>query len=314
MLNRRHIRIKILQILYAYSRNESTDLNQADKEFTHSVEKTYEMYLYLLLFILDMQALAIEKIEAGKNKRLPTKEELYPNTRFVTNELLRKIVYSKSLKKEAQRIGVSWDDNPDIARKFFKQLVETEEYKEYMELSERNFDVDSDYLLRFFRRHMINFELLQDYFEEKSIYWNDDIDIVASMIIKTLRAVKEDDDDIALLPLWKADGEERDFAYDLLHKTMLRSKEMEGYIKGSADNWETDRIAVMDMVIMKMALTEAIIFPEIPLKVTLNEYIELAKFYSTEKSGGFINGILDKLFGELKQKGIIKKTGRGLIE
>lgn len=314
MLNRRHIRIKILQTLYAFYQSKGDELNEVEKQFTFSIEKMYEMYIYLLVFISDLQTPAIERIEAGKNKRLPTKEELHPNTRFVTNELLRKLVNSKVLKKEAAKLGISFDDNPDLVRKFFKSLVEEDDYKEYMDNLERSFERDAEYMFKFFRRHLVNFELLQDYFEEKSIFWNDDLDLIAGMVLKTLKSTGEDDADIRLLSIWKDDGEEKDFAYRLLHQTLLQAKSNEDYIKEGAQNWELDRIALMDIILMKMALAEARYFDQIPLKVTLNEYIELSKYYSTDKSSGFINGILDQLFAKLKTEGLIVKTGRGLIE
>jgi len=314
MLNRRHIRIKILQTLYAFYQSKGDNLNDVDKQFTFGIEKTYEMYIYLLVFLSELQLPAIERIEAGKNKRLPSKEELHPNTRFVTNELLRKLVNSKVLKKEASRLSITLDDNPELVRKFFKSLVEEEDYKEYMNSPERGYERDAEFMFKLLRRHLVNFELLQDYFEEKSIFWNDDLDMVAAMVLKTLKSVGEDDTDIQLLGIWREDGDEKDFAYKLLHHTLLQATENEAFIKEGAQNWELDRIAVMDIILMKMALAEARYFDQIPLKVTLNEYIELAKYYSTDKSSGFINGILDQLFGKMKKDGRIVKTGRGLIE
>lgn len=314
MLNRRHLRIKILQALYAYYQNEDRDLPAGEKQLFFSLDKMYEMYLYLLALIVEMQGKAIEKIEAGRNKRLPQEEDLHPNTKFVTNAPLRILANSKMLAAKLNETGVSWADNPELVRTVFKTIASTEEYAEYMSSSERGFTHDREYLLKLFKRHMINIEGLHDYFEEKSIFWNDDLDLMSGMTIKTIKLFEENADDFELLPLWKDAEDEKDFATVLFRQTIVQGEDNEKLIDECASNWELERIAVMDMILMKMALTEAQAFESIPLKVTLNEYIELSKYYSTPKSNGFINGILDQLFAKLKENGAIEKVGRGLID
>lgn len=314
MLNRRQLRIKILQALYAYYQSEDTDAAKAEKQLFTSINKMYEMYIYWLLLIVEMQGLAIEKIEAGKNKRLPSKEDLHPNTKFVTNAVLRQLANSKNLRKESETLKLSWMDNMDVVKKVFKMLVETDDYKEYMESKERGYEHDREFLLRFFKRHMVNFELVHDYFEEKSIFWNDDLDLMAGMAIKTIKLMNENDADFELLELWKEPEDEKPFVSKLFLQTLVLGDESAKAIDECTKNWELDRIAIMDIILMKMALAEARSFPSIPLKVTLNEYIELSKYYSTPKSNSFINGVLDQLFLKLKDDGTIVKTGRGLIE
>lgn len=315
MLNRRHIRIKVMHALYAHYTSEQGDMAKSEKDLFFGFDKMYEMYIYLFLLITEMQGAAIEKIEQGKNKKLPSHEDLHPNTKFVTNRLVMALTHSKQLKKAAEETGVSWADNQDLAKSVFKKLTETEDYKEYMESEERGWDHDREFLLRFFKRHMINVELLHDYFEEKSIFWNDDLDIVSSMTIKTIKSIDESDEDMELLDLWPNDNdEEKDFAKDLFRKTLVLGEENTKVIQEATKNWDFDRIAVIDTILMKMALAEAQTFETIPLKVTLNEYIELAKYYSTPKSNGFINGVLDQLFAKLKDSGKIKKIGRGLLQ
>ncbi len=315
LLNRRHLRIKIMQNLYAHYTEGSGEAGKSEKALFFSIEKMHEMYLYLLTLIVEMQGAAIERIEAGRNKQLPTHEDLHPNTKFVTNRIIRKLVNSKNLKKTIEKTGVSWADQRDLVKKIFKELITSDDYKEYMESEERGFDHDREYLLRFFKRHLINMELLHEFFEEKSIFWNDDLDLVSSMTIKTLKLIKDEDDDVELLDLWnQEDTEEYDFTVLLFRKTLAFGEESDQMISEAAKNWELDRIAVMDMVLMKMALAEARVFESIPLKVTLNEYIELSKYYSTPKSNGFINGVLDQLFERLKETGQIKKVGRGLMQ
>ena len=165
-----------------------------------------------------------------------------------------------------------------------------------------------------FRKYMINSELFQDMLEEESIFWVDDLDLAASMAIKTIKTIKEGDDEVELLPLWRDDDDDKAFMEGLFTKTLAMGETSEAMIQEGAQNWELERIAMVDRVLMKMALAEAQTFDSIPLKVTLNEYIELSKYYSTPKSHGFINGILDQLFAKLKESGDIQKVGRGLIE
>ena len=245
---------------------------------------------------------------------MPTKEDLHPNTRFVTNAVLRILANSKTLEKAAKDALVSWSDNPDLLRQIFKMLLETDDYKEYMATKERSFNLDKEYLLRFFRRHLVNFELMTDYLEEKNIYWVDDLDLVASMVLKTVKGIHEEDDDITLLPLWNEENGDHEFMLRLYRQTLAMGAENQDMIGAVAPNWDTERIALMDLVLMKMALAEARSFESIPVKVTLNEYLELSRYYSTDKSNVFINGVLDQLFSDMHENGKIKKVGRGLIQ
>ncbi|MFZ4785780.1 MAG: transcription antitermination protein NusB [Flavobacteriales bacterium] len=314
MLNRRHIRIKILQILFAYYNDEKPDVASYEKQLFESIDRFRELYIAFILLLGEMQGLAIEKIEAGMNKKLPTHEDLHPNTKFVTNSLLRIIANSKKLDKASKELHLRWADNRDLLKQMFKMLTETDDYKEYMNSKERGFEHDREFLLRFFRRHLVNYELMHDYLEDQGIYWNDDLDLCASMVLRTLKQVKESDDEIDFLPLWKDPEDENDYCKLLFRKTLSLGSETQKLIGDNTPNWDADRIALMDMIILKMAFTEAMIFETIPLKVTMNEYIEVSKYYSTPKSATFINGVLDTLIPKLQHEGKIKKVGRGLIE
>tara|TARA_B110000902_G_scaffold258490_1_gene328319 strand:+ start:1752 stop:2579 length:828 start_codon:yes stop_codon:yes gene_type:complete len=274
----------------------------------------YEMYIWLLSLVVEMQDHAIDKIEAGRNKKLPSPEDLHPNTKFVTNSFIRLLANSKVLNNKCEELAVNWSQERDLSKKIFKELIQTEDYKEYMESSERGFSHDKEFLLRFFKRHMINVELLHDFFEERSVLWTDDLDLAAGMAIKTIKAISEDDGDVELLPLWRDPEDEKNFLNNLFKKTLSLGEESEKLIAEAAKNWDFDRIALLDQILMKMAIAEAQTFKDIPLKVTLNEYIELSKYYSTPKSAGFINGVLDQIFDKLKEDGKIKKTGKGLLE
>ena len=314
MLNRRHIRIKILHILYGFYQDSDADVVATQKALTHSVGKMQELYVLLLMMIGAMQGFAIDRIEAGRKKQLPTPEDLHPNTNFVTNKPLRALANSKKLQKAASDLGVGWGDDQEMLRKMFRSLLEHEEYIEFMASEERGFKHDREYLIRIFRKHMITSEVFQERLEEQSIFWNDDLDLAASMAIKTIKTIRETDDDITLLPLWREDDDDKQFLETLFVESLAQAEVNEILVTEAAKNWELERIALMDRILMKMALAEAKSFSSIPLKVTLNEYIELSKYYSTPKSNGFINGVLDQLFTQLKKDGTIVKIGRGLIE
>lgn len=314
MLNRRQLRIKLLHVFYAFYQAEEKDAVRAHQALEHSVNKMQELYVLLLLLVGSMQAMAIERIEAGRKKQLPSPEDLNPNTKFVTNRPLRVIANSKRLAKTAQELGVGWGNHQELLRKVFKGLLDHEEYIEYMATAERGFRHDREYLIRMFRKHMIQNEPFEDSLEEQSIFWNDDLDLCASMVIKTIKTIREDDDDLELLPLWREDDDDRNFMEILFQNTLGQADENEALITEAAANWDLERIALIDRILMKMAIAEARSFESIPLKVTLNEYIELSKYYSTPKSSGFINGILDQLFNEMKSDKRIVKVGRGLLD
>lgn len=315
MLNRRHLRIKILHALYAFEQSKDNNISRAEKELFHSIQKMYEMYLFLMQIMVEIRDSAEIKIEEGKKKRLKTDEDINPNMRFVENKLLKQLSDNRALKSLAEKHKVNWMGEGELIRRLLKFLVETEEYQEYMSAEESDYKADRDIIVRLFRRHLINHESLQYFFEEKSIFWIDDLDIVASMVIKTFKSFKEDSDEFTpLLPLWKEPEDEQGFVKALFRKTIVQSEEHIELIKTHTDNWEIDRIALMDIILMKMALSEVREFKQIPKKVTLNEYIEISKYYSTPKSNTFINGVLDKLFAEMTEDGTIKKIGRGLID
>ncbi|MFN6379979.1 MAG: transcription antitermination protein NusB [Flavobacteriales bacterium] len=314
MLNRRHIRIKVLQILFAYYSDEKPNVASYEKMLFESVDRFRELYIALIQLTAEMQSLAIEKIEAGKNKKLPTKEDLYPNTKFVTNSLLRILANSRKLDQASKEIHIRWQDNKDLLKQVFKMLMETADYKEYMASKERGFEHDREYLLRFFRRHIVNYEPVHEYLEDQGIFWNDDLDLSASMVLRTLKQVKENDDDLEFLPLWKDPEDEDNYCKKLFRKTLALGEENQAVIAENTPNWEADRIALMDMIILKMAFAEAQTFESIPVKVTMNEYIELSKYYSTPNSSAFINGVLDSIIPKMMHEGKIKKVGRGLLE
>lgn len=314
MFNRRQLRIKVLHALYALRSDESGSVEVVHKMLRDSLEKTYDLYLLLLLLIAEFQDAAIERIEAGRMKQQPTHEDLHPNTKFVNNKPLRVIIKSKVLASEAANRKLGWGQEQDLVKRLFKSLVASEEYVSYMANGERGFQHDRESLNRMFRKHIINDEPLQDWLEEQSILWSDDLDLASSIVLKTVKTIAEDSEDLVLSGMWKEEGDDKEFLEQLFSRTLALAGEHDALIEQAAANWDLERIATMDLILLRMALAEARTFPSVPLKVTMNEYIDLAKFYSTEKSGAFVNGVLDKLFGAMKEDGTIVKTGRGLIE
>ena len=314
MFNRRQLRIKVLQALYAFHSDKEGSVEDAHKLLYSALEKTYDLYLLLLLLISEMQDAAIERIETGRIKKQPTHEDLHPNTKFVNNKPLRVIIKSKALAKEAANRSLGWGQEQDIVKRLFKSLVASEEYSAYMDNEERGFQHDRESLNRMFRKHLINDDILQDWIEEQSILWSDDLDLASSIALKTVKTIAEDSEDLELSEMWKEDGDDKHFLDTLFSKTLAMAGEHDEAIESTASNWDLERIATMDLILLRMALAEARNFESVPLKVTMNEYIDLAKFYSTEKSGAFVNGVLDKLFKTMREDGRIVKTGRGLIE
>ncbi|MFZ5554271.1 MAG: transcription antitermination factor NusB [Bacteroidota bacterium] len=314
MLNRRHLRIKVLQSLYSYFNAGDNDYVKSEKELLASISKIYDLYLYYLTFFEEIVVHASNRIEESRNKKLPTREDLQPNLRFVENRVFTKLVSNPAIKSEASKRKISWQKEQDIVRKVFSAIRQSELYNQYMVVPQSSFEEDQEFAAAIFKDYFANSEQLLNFFEEQSIFWVDDIDMVCAAVIKTIKSTTDGNKADAILPLYKDETEDAKFVKDLFRKVTTGNDEAEKLISEKAANWELERIALMDMLLMKMAITEAIEFPTIPTKVTLNEYIEISKFYSTPKSNGFINGILDKIFAELKKTGGIKKAGRGLIE
>lgn len=313
MISRRIIRIKVLQILYAFFTSPDTSINNTEKELFFSLQKTFDLYHYLMALVLDIQKFAEERIDLGLKKHRPTTEDLAPNTRFVNNLLLSKLKVNISLNKYLESSKLTWINNEDLIRKLYVTLIDQDFYKEYMQAPQQSFADDRKLIEDIFKYLILDNDDIESLLEEQSIYWNDDLDFVVSMILKTFKKFREDSDERqALLPMFK-DDEDRQFAKDLYRKVVLNHADNVVLIKQHTENWDIERIAFIDNLILELALSEFLYFPSIPTKVTMNEYIELSKYYSTEKSRNFINGILDKALRDLKKANKILKAGRGLI-
>ncbi len=313
MISRRIIRTKVLQLLYAYYSSEEKSLDKTEKELFFCIHKSYDLYHYLLTLLLEIADYAENRIEIKRNKLQPTEDDLHPNTKFISNQLIQQLRSNRQLKTYIQQKKLSWVNHPELIKELYLFMTESEMYKVYMESKERSYKDDKKFIEKLFDKIILVSEDLYMVLEEQSIYWNDDVEFVISMIIKTIKRFNEyTDSDQNLMPLFK-DAEDRTFTKDLLRYAIINHNELRDLIKEHSKNWDVDRIAFMDILILQLAISEFLYFPSIPTKVSMNEYIELSKFYSTDKSRNFINGILDKTLKDLKKEGKIQKLGRGLI-
>jgi len=312
MISRRLIRIKIVQILYAYSTGESSTLDKSDKELTMSIKKAYDLYHYFILLIVNLTDYAAERVEIASNKILPNYSDLHPNIRFIENKVIAQLRNSDQFQNYVSQHKISWHEHPEIIKKLFLKVQEAPYYQEYMISEKENYVADKQLVIDILSNELEGWEFLYQMLEEQSVYWNDDIEFVISMLIKTVEKFKESPHSQPLMPLYKND-DDREFGKQLLRKTILKLPEYRELIDKYTKNWEVERIAIMDVLIMTVALSEIMEFPGIPVKVTLNEYIDIARFYSTHKSNEFVNGILDKIIIDLRNENKIIKTGRGLL-
>ncbi len=313
MISRRILRIKILQLLYAYFQSEDNTIIKFEKELSFSIQKTYDLYHYLLLLITDIADYANSRIEIALQKKIPTREDLNPNTKFVDNLIIKQLRANKQLNQYLNTSRLSWVNSPELIKKLHNRIRMTPYFKEYMEDASRGYEQDKKLIIDIYTSEIINTESIYQTLEEQSIYWNDEVEFVISMIAKTLKGfIESDGEDAPLLELFKNE-DDREYAITLFRKSILNKEEFGKLVESYTENWDVDRIAFIDLLIMVMAITEAVSFPSIPTRVTINEFLEIAKFYSTEKSSVFINGLLDKIFKFLKDEKRIVKTGRGLI-
>lgn len=307
MINRILIRIKVLQIVYAYYQNGNKDLKTAENELLFSLQKSYDLYHYFLLLIVETTNLQKKILDIRKNKFVPTEEELNPNTRFVDNRLAAQIMENESLDAYVKEHGISWSNDEDFIKFILELILNSEEYQNYLENTQDNYETDKEFWRCIFKKLICGNEEVESYLEDKSIFWNDDIEIIQTFTLKTIKKFSEEEGrKQSLLPMFK-DEEDRLFAIKLFRLSLLKGSEYRERINKHMKNWEGERIANMDQIIMQVALTEIMNFPSIPVNVTLNEYIDTAKYYSTPKSGIFINGILDSVVNELKNEKLLIK-------
>ncbi len=319
MLSRRHLRVKVLQALYAFFKSDNDRLDVGEKHLFISIDKLYDLCIYQLSVLIEVVDFAKVRSEEAKHKHFPTKDDLNPNTKFVDNQFIKKLSCNRDYLRKSEALKINWADETEMIRKVYVKIKDSDEYAAYMNSGQSSFNEDKEFIIKVFKKHISKLDALVYFYEERSIYWADDYHTATSLVVKMINAFSEKSDEFLKLPnIFKTsdveDDEDRAFTKRLFHKTILHSDEYDKLITEKTVNWEFDRIAAMDILILKMALAELFEFPSIPIKVTMNEYIELAKYFSTPKSSTFVNGILDKMISEYTAENKIKKTGRGLMQ
>lgn len=314
MLTRRHIRIKVMQSLFAMKQKQSIDLDTELKFLKNSLSQSRVLFLVNLDLLTALRNYAEEILVANKAKKLATAEEKNPNTRFINNAVLQLLGNNNELSSTLGKLKINyWHLDDEYVKILYREMVESEEYLQYMTAEESSFKKDKHFILDLYRNIIAPNDKLFDYYEDKHLTWTDDIPLVNTALVNFIKKLKASHDESLSLPSLVKDMDDIEFATSLLRKTKLGEKELSGAMEGKTPNWDKDRIAKLDQVILQLAICEFLKFPSIPVKVTINEYLEIAKEYSTAKSSIFINGILDKLSKEYEENGSLNKIGRGLL-
>jgi N utilization substance protein B len=308
MINRTIIRIKILQIVYAYYQKNSNDLVLAENELMFSVQKAYDLYHYLLLLIMLLTDTEQKRLDKQVNRLLATEAERNPNRRLADNRFAGQLIRNEQLQKFAREKGTFWNiENSHFLRSILNKILQTDIYRDYLK-SDDTYESDRNFWLKIFKNMILSDDELLGILEDESVYWNDDMEIIGAFVLKTIRRLTADAlAGQALYPMFK-EAEDKDFAIQLLHRSILEEKESNRRITNQINNWDIERLAQMDLYIIQIAMAELNNFSSIPVSVTLNEYIDLARYYSTPKSPVFINGILDAIVKELKNENLLFKN------
>lgn len=311
MISRRLIRVKVFKVLFSRINSGSDSFSGAEKELLLSCDKTLELYYFVLSLPIALKKVAEAKIETGLKKFQPTPEESDPNRRFVDNQFIGKLESNEALIRFCESNGLYWQDNEAFVKKLYTTLINRDYYQEYMAAPEVSFENDLNLIVNIFEQELEDNEDLYTILEDSNLYWIDDLAFVINIILKKL-SVQKVSTRITHPQVFIKD-EDKDFALKLLTQAMINYDEYIELMTKYVLNWDPDRLAATDTSLIVLGITEAISFPNIPLKVTINEYVELAKFYSTPNSKVFVNGILDKILLGLQKDGKIEKTGRGLV-
>lgn len=320
MINRTSLRIKVLQAIYAYMESGEENPEAGVNHLMESIDKMKDLFVWQLSFLIETKRFAENRIEENKRKNFPTAEDLNPNMRYVNNRVIALLENNKDLRKEEQRLKINWADHQDIIRGYYNMMRNTEEYVKYMNDETDDFRHDKKFISTMISEYFADLEVLQDFYEGKSIFFVDDYHLVSAMLLKFINDMRATFNETSLLPnMYRTEKDEvnnKDFVKTLFRETLSHNEE---YSKLIGDNvnekkWEKERVCIMDMIILKMAITEFLRIPYIPVKVSMNEYIEISKYFSTPKSKIFVNGILDKILKKFQQENVIHKKGAGLLE
>ena len=308
MINRVLIRLKVIQVIYAYYQNGGKNLEATEKELFFSLSKAYDLYNYLLLLMVEVTRFADRRIDNRRHKLRPTYEDLNPNTRFIDNAFMAQLAQNKQLEAFAGNLKRTWDDEGDFVKHLFEKIEQTKAYQEYMAQETLTYEDDRELWRKLYRSTIAQNDTIDEILEEQSLYWNDDKAIVDTFVLKTIKRFDpENGADQELMPEYK-DDEDKEFARKLLRSAIANADAYRKLMENNAKNWDMERFAFMDILIMQVALAEIFAFPSIPVSVSLNEYVEIAKMYSTPKSGSFINGMLDSIVNQLKSENKLNKA------
>jgi len=315
MLNRRHLRVKVLQSLYAYYQSDKKELKPHEKGLIQSVDSVHEMYIWMLSLINEVVQYTETDASSRAAKHRPTEADLKPNLKILGNTFIKSLDNNKEFLVAAKKYKVEWTFDPELTKSLFSTLKNSTEYAAYLEKTDDTVHSDKDIIKFIFKKVILKSSLAEQVFEDKFIYWPVDRDVLQALIAKTFKnfAYEEPEKNKLAETVVNWD-EDREYIVNLFHQTIRHEVAFQEMITAKTQNWEPERIAMMDTLLMKMAICEFMYFNSIPVKVTINEYLEISKEFSTPKSNSFINGILDKILAELKAEGKIKKTGRGLME
>lgn len=311
MLNRRFLRIKVMQALYSFFQHEKGNVDVFEKELFKSLDKIYDLYLSILALVIDLHHTALVIIDENKNKLRPNAHDLDPNLKFVNNSLLLSLSKNAALKDLFQRKKISWSNDFDVVRKLFNEIRNSDEYKSYLASDHTDAKIDREFIISIITDYLSENEVLTSLFEEKNIHWADDTFVAFNSVIRNF---EDFDGEFKLQGLLKDEKDDLEFMSSLFNKTIIYHQQFEELIAKHTQNWDVERIANMDMLLMEMALAEILYIPSVPVKASLNEYIDISKEYSTPNSNTFVNGVLDKIIAELKRDNKINKSGRGLKE
>ena len=313
MFSRRFLRIKVVKAIYAHLTCADESITIEERNLLKGIDKAYDLYPHILSLIVDVKRYAEERIEIGLNKHLPTYEDLNPNRKFVNNEVISRIERDEELDNMLLSSRLGWGGYPEVVKHLYQRMVESEYYAEYMASERKGFAEDRKLVEEFYLQTVQDNEMLIAALEESSIMWSDDLDFILIMVLRTLGGMRKQDETLALLPQYKSD-DDKAFVKRLFAAAAVGYDDNLKIVEQYTKNWDVERIALMDNIIMTTAIAELVGFDSIPVKVTLDEYIEIAKYYSTLGSSTFINGILDKISTDMVADGRISKQGRGLVE
>jgi len=309
MLSRRHIRLKVMQSLYSYFSTKEDNMPVAERSMLKHIEEVVELNLVIISLLIELVKYADNFYKDSKKKHFPSAEDLKPNRRFVDNHLISIIRKDKALMDRISKISGIWLKNDhDIIRKLFKALFESELYTRYISSEEVGVDVDQRFIVNALNEIILSNELVHHILEERSIFWIDDLPFVATIIMGQIKAQESLNPSLVF-----KDESDKIFALKLFRNTINNNKEYEQIIVRFSNNWELERIAIMDQLFLKMAFTEILSMEDLPIKVSMNEYIEISKYYGSAKSKLFVNGLLDNAVKTFSKEGKIKKVGRGLV-